>query len=227
MTGSQVKTVCSKCSKEFRNCGFALHFPACKGPKPPKKIRGVDYDPNGGYKTGRIAWNKGLTKEDPRILAMAQKLSKSLKGRKGVKINWSKEGLLKLSKLQSERLTVGYATGKRKQVGGYVKWYEVDGVKVQGTWEVRAAKIFAALKSKGLIQKWEHGKSRVQYIDETGSTRTYTIDFTITRNDGTIYVVEVKGRKTPKDDLKWEAARKQFEFQVWDLSIIKNFESQL
>lgn len=223
----KVKTVCSKCSKEFRNCGFVLHFPTCKGPKAPKKIRGVDYDPNGGYKTGRVAWNRGLTKVDPRIQEAANKAVMTRSSRTYAKPVISEEGKKILSKLQSERLKKGYADGTRKQVGGYVRWFEVDGVKVQGTWEVRAAKIFAAWKDQGSIQDWKHGSSRVMYLDEQQVMRTYTIDFTITRNDGTIYVVEVKGRKQPVDDLKWSEARKLYEFQVWDLAVIKCHEARL
>jgi hypothetical protein len=55
---------CEKCTLDFRVNVFVRHFTSCKGPKLPPKIRGVDFDPNAGYKNGtRLAWNKGLSKE--------------------------------------------------------------------------------------------------------------------------------------------------------------------
>ena len=91
-----MKTVCDKCNREFRNCGFANHYPKCKGPKLAKKIRGVDFDPNQGYKDGsRTAWNKGLTKETSKVLKEAgRKISKSLAGKQvGKTVNWKPESL--------------------------------------------------------------------------------------------------------------------------------------
>jgi len=49
---------CEKCDCDFRVNNFAKHQQACTGPKV-KKIRGIDFDPNHGYKDGtRKAWNK-------------------------------------------------------------------------------------------------------------------------------------------------------------------------
>lgn len=156
-----MKTTCDKCNRVFRNCGYANHYPKCIGPKPMKKIRGVDYDPNHGYKDGsRSAWNKGLTADTSASLKEAgRKISKINTGRYlGRKIDWKNGSLEKLSILQSKRLLEGYATGKRKQAGGFVKFFEVDGIKVQGTWEKRAAIIFSSWQKSGLIDSWKHEK---------------------------------------------------------------------
>lgn len=50
---------CDKCNLEFRANVYDRHFKSCSPPKK-KKIRGVDFDPNAGFKDGtRVAWNKG------------------------------------------------------------------------------------------------------------------------------------------------------------------------
>jgi|688.fasta_scaffold01889_79 hypothetical protein len=61
-------TYCVKCCKDITNNNFKKHIKSCNGVKI-KKIRGIDFDPNSGYKNGiRKAWNKGLTKEtDSRV----------------------------------------------------------------------------------------------------------------------------------------------------------------
>lgn len=60
-------TKCEKCGRQIRNNNLARHLTACE-PTKRKKIRGVDYDPNWGFRAGiRKAWNVGLTKDDPRV----------------------------------------------------------------------------------------------------------------------------------------------------------------
>lgn len=67
------RTICFKCSKEFRNSNFNRHFKSCVGPKPKRKLPWIDYDPSVGYKNGtRKTWNKGLSKED--IIAKGYKV---------------------------------------------------------------------------------------------------------------------------------------------------------
>lgn len=71
--------------KRCENCGelksinnYQKHVSVCSGPSV-KKIRGVDFDPNSGFKDGsRKQWNKGLSKSDWRV----EKYSKSLKERR-------------------------------------------------------------------------------------------------------------------------------------------------
>ena len=223
-----MKSTCEKCSGEFRNNNFAKHFRSFNGPKPPKKIRGIDFDPNAGYKTGdRQAWNKGLSAiDDTRIKAAGKKISLAKIGKPQNQI-WTDEQRLKNSVLQSKRLKAGYASGIRKQAGGFVNWFEVDGEKVQGTWEKRVAIILSKWKHNGKIKDWAHGRTRLKYQDEDGNTRTYTPDFTVTRTDETEYLIEVKGRIIPLDELKWEAARKLYHFEVWKMEQIKQIELNL
>lgn len=51
------KTECSKCHRHISASNYQRHTKTCTGPK---KVRGIDFDPNAGFKDGtRIQWNKG------------------------------------------------------------------------------------------------------------------------------------------------------------------------
>ncbi|QMP83858.1 MAG: hypothetical protein [Caudoviricetes sp.] len=59
----RTKIRCEKCERDISASNIAKHTVVCQGKKI-KKIRGVDFDPNWGYKEGiRTAWNKGLPSE--------------------------------------------------------------------------------------------------------------------------------------------------------------------
>ena len=201
---------CEKCEKLIKSNCFPRHLRSCNG----LKIKKV-----------RVAWNAGLSKEtDPRVATIADKCGKTLTGKTGRR--HTEASKMKLSILMSERLKQSYADGTRHQVGGYCRWFEVDGVKVQGTWEYRVAKILSKWKQDRRIKDWQHGVTRVPYIFE-GKIRTYIIDFTITENNGTEFCIEVKGRKSLCDPLKWEAARQILKLEVWNLKEIEIHETSL
>lgn len=201
---------CDICSKGIKSNAFSRHCRSCKGPVERKK---------------RKAWNKGLTIEsDSRLSKMGDSISKVLKGRKGHPL--SKEQKENLSALQSERLRKGYANGTREQAGGFCKWFEVEGVKVQGTWEFRTAKILSNWKQSGRINSWERCSHRITYTFN-GKQHTYSPDFLVTRSDGSSFILEVKGRQSIVDDIKWNAARASFDFVVWRLKDIQHYEEEL
>ena len=76
MFGGIKKTLCVSCEREISNNNYKRHVKTCSGPKI-IKVRGIDYDPNIGFKRGtREAWNKGLTKEEIPSLARPQLLGK-------------------------------------------------------------------------------------------------------------------------------------------------------
>jgi very-short-patch-repair endonuclease len=57
----RTKITCNTCRRDISKSNHTRHVTRCTTALP-KKIRGVDYDPNIGYKDGtRQAWNKGLT----------------------------------------------------------------------------------------------------------------------------------------------------------------------
>ena len=200
---------CPTCLKEVKSNAFSRHIKACPKPEVERKRR--------------VAWNKGLTKEDPRVAKMAAKISKSLKGKKGHPLSEQQKRLL--SALQSERLKKGYADGSRDQHGGYCKWFEVDGVKVQGTWEFRTAKILSRWKYLGKIKDWFRCPYRIKYTLD-GKQHTYSPDFLVQRTDGTEYILEVKGRQSLVDDVKWKATSASFELVVWRLKDIEHNERE-
>ena len=171
---------------------------------------------------GKDTWNKGKTKEtDERLKKAGQKISTSKTGKPGRKL--SDREKQNLSAIMSERLVKGYADGTRDQVGGYCKWFEVDGVKVQGTWEKRVALILSKWKLSGKIKHWERCTRRIPY-ELDGKFRIYQPDFAVINNDDSEFILEIKGRKSLVDDLKWSAARQYFDLVVWRLSDIKRHE---
>lgn len=73
--------ICQYCSKECKNANSHRNHERC-----------CPLNKNRVYKngmTGKAAWNKGLTKEDPRVRKNAESVSKSTKGRKGR--SWTEE----------------------------------------------------------------------------------------------------------------------------------------
>jgi very-short-patch-repair endonuclease len=76
--------LCDKCGRSISWSNFNGHYKACSGVKK-KKVRGVDFDPNIGFKNGtRKAWNKDRTKEtDERIKKQGEQISRTTKGREG------------------------------------------------------------------------------------------------------------------------------------------------
>ena len=67
MFGGIQNISCEICRKQISKNNYNRHVKSCIGITAPK-IRGVDFDPNVGYKNGmRTAWNKGLrSKPDTR-----------------------------------------------------------------------------------------------------------------------------------------------------------------
>jgi very-short-patch-repair endonuclease len=66
------KVKCSFCGKEYSKKGIGTHIWRNHG-------KGINHNPNKGYKNERISWNKGLTKE---INESIKQRSEKIKGRK-------------------------------------------------------------------------------------------------------------------------------------------------
>jgi hypothetical protein len=131
--------ICPTCSKEIRANNFNRHFNICGILKPQKKIRGIDFDPNKGFKTGnRVIWNKGKTKEtDSSLLAASNKMKELGHG------GWSK----------SACSNGGKTNGGYKPNAGRSKKYYVDdsfGTKVclQSSYELLCSQILDKLEIK-------------------------------------------------------------------------------
>ena len=78
MFGGIKKSLCNKCFKLITVNNLKRHREIC-GICKPKKIRGVDYDPNVGFKNNtRKQWNDGLSKESDDRLNKYSEIMKSL-----------------------------------------------------------------------------------------------------------------------------------------------------
>lgn len=129
-----------------------------------------------------------------------------------------------LPKVHSKNLLRQYKNGK-KVYGGTTKWYQYKNVKVQGTYELRACKIFDAMAKGGVIAGWKYSPMRIEYVGSDGKTHNYIIDFRVDNTDGTFYFVETKGIVRENDELKWEAVRAAgYTLDVWFLPDIEKKE---
>ena len=116
-----------------------------------------------------------------------------------------------------------YANGHNYVAGGTTKWYDYNGFKVQGTYELRTCKILDSWKRHNIIKDWEYTKDKIQYIGNDNKTHTYLLDFKVIANEEFNYYIEVKGYETPNDTLKWKAVRNAgYKLEVWfEKDIIK------
>jgi hypothetical protein len=118
-----------------------------------------------------IPWNKGLTKEtDTRVKLNSENVSKAMTGRIGRRLTDAEK--TKLSLRQSLHNS-----------GGKSKWFEVNGIKVQGTWE----RDFALKLNESRIE-WSRGTSFIYHRDN--KEKRYTPDFYLPSIDR---FIEIKG----------------------------------
>lgn len=154
-----------------------------------------------GIKRGRPlgvnAWNKGLTKEtSDKVKQIGLTISEKIKSGEIV------PGFLgkKHNDDSKERISKKLSLNNK---GGRCKWYEVEGVKVQGTWE---RDIAIQLTNMGIT--WEKVKQTshlITYI-KNGKTHRYCPDFYLKEVD--IYL-EIKGHWWGEDKHKMDLVIKQ------------------
>jgi len=155
---------CKYCSKEYSDNGIGTHIWRNHG-------AGKNHNPNIGYENGsRIVWNKGLTKEtDERVsqytntIQTGYQSGRITNGWKGK--HHTEDSKLKMSKARS-----------LNNKGGRCKWFEYikpngEIIKLQGTWEVRFAKVLDLLD-----ENWERPKSFL-WFDDNHKQHYYTPDF--------------------------------------------------
>ncbi len=78
----------------------------------------------------------------------------------------------------------------------------------RSTYEANIAAYYQFLQDGGSIAKWEHEPDTFWFEKIRRGVRSYLPDFKITRNDGTIYYVEVKGYMDPKSATKLKRMKK-------------------
>ena len=152
---------CPHCGKSYPKKGLGSHIWRTHGAG-----KGFVPNPSGPQKE---PWNKGLTKEDPRVRRNAESISLAHRQRVADGIYTppprTPAQLAQLSKRMSQ-----------KNRGGRCKWYEVDGRRVQGTWERDLA-----MKMDELGIEWKRlaarGNRTWRYADGSGKVRRYSPDF--------------------------------------------------
>jgi hypothetical protein len=187
MSKFKLKCSCIFCRKETDSSGLFWH-----------KKKGCDKISTSILpKPKRVAWNKGKTKEtDERIAKASETLSKTQRQQvqDGVYVprKMGKDARLKLSEEQSLR-----------NRGGKSKWFVVNGIKVQGTWEYKIA-----LKLNEMNISWTKPKtnSDIFKYELDGKTKSYAPDFFLPEEN--IYL-EVKGYWWGDDRRKMDAVIKQ------------------
>lgn len=130
---------CEKCNRDITLNNWTKHETSCIGPKV-KKIRGIDFDPNHGFKTGtRQAWNKGLDGSNPGVatavkaMLSAPKKDLTIEQRDAISVRVRKQGF-----------------GGYQENAGRSKKFKIEDsfgklVTVQSTYELATAEILNEL----------------------------------------------------------------------------------
>lgn len=183
--------VCPYCSKTFSGQGICTHIINKHTQKGQERVK-RNYQNLVNKTEGRV-WNKGLTKEtDERIQKRCQvRKEKYLRGE--FQGYWKGK---KHSEEQKRKISLKMSILNK---GGKCKWYEFEGVKVQGTWELNIVK---KLQEFGI--KWNKIKTNshtMQYFDDNNKQHSYTPDFYLKEYD--VYL-EIKGFWWGNDKRKME-----------------------
>lgn len=183
---------CEFCSKEFKPLGVASHTRSCVL-NPNKVSSNIER-----YTRVHGSWRKGLTKSnDERIRKNSENLSKTL----------IRQVASSDFKIRRPGNLAREATSQRQSLqnsGGRSKWFDVGGIKVQGTWEYSIA-----LKLNELFIKWLRPNS-VYFIfkyELDGKMRSYTPDFYLPEFD--VYL-EIKGHWWGNDRLKMDTVIQKY-----------------
>ena len=169
------KIKCLYCGKKYCKNGIGTHIWRMHG-------EGRTHNSNKGFKDGtRTQWNKGKTKDTCEITKKQaeQQIEKYKYGDITGPFTGHKH-TDKTKKIISEKLSIN-------NKGGRCKWYDVNGVSVQGTWE-RDIAIQLTKMNIGWI-KLKMNNQSLLYIKD-GKEHKYTPDFYLPKEN--IYL-EIKG----------------------------------
>lgn len=115
----------------------------------------------------------------------------------------SKKRNLKIKKIKNKRKPITYI------------FYYGD-LEVKGAYEYRTCEILDDMIKNGSLTSWEYEKISIPYLGPDMKRHNYIVDFFLDIN-GKKQLLEVKGRETKLDRIKWSAARRY----GWDLRIWK------
>lgn len=217
-------TLCTKCNRLIRNNNFKRHSQACIGKSTKNWFINEDGDYicnicgkksssagignhikyHFGY-TNPItkSWNTGLTKEsDDRIAKYGQTLRIGYRT-KTIHHPWLGRHLEEEHKQKiSKKLSIN-------NKGGRCNWFEVEGQKVQGTWEKNLAEHMTKLKITW--QKLKVNNYTLKFIDDENKVRSYTPDFLIENT----HLLEVKGFWWGDDERKMQLVLEQTNTKIF------------
>lgn len=94
--------------------------------------------------------------------------------------------------------------------GSMGKRADLDGLFVRSSWEANYARYLNWLVGLGEIAAWEYEPDTFWFDEIKRGTRSYTPDFKITNNDGTVDYHEVKGWMDQKSRTKLKRMAKYY-----------------
>lgn len=180
------KYECPYCGKLYSKMGIATHIWRCHG-------NGKDHNPC-NYLKGKPNARRGWTKENhPEIIEQNRKVQETLKRKR--EAGWKPTPHFKEEYL--EQLSIRMA---QHNPGGKSKWYKVNGINVQGTYEKYFAESLCIKKIE-----WNRPKITFKYRDKEGKIHRYSPDFYISSLD---MYIEIKGYWWGNDKQKMKAVFK-------------------
>lgn len=190
--------ICTNCNRQISLSNFNRHSKSCEGIKFPKN-RGIDYDPNIGYKNGtRKGINQyikadklGLERPKLSVEARQNMILGNQRRAKNESFETKKIRKDKISETVNDKIKSGdWHVSLAKNMR-----YSYNGVVLHGSWEYSYAKWLDDSKTR-----WFRCSESFPYIFE-GKHRSYTPDFYL---PDTNEYIEIKGYKTLKDEAKWD-----------------------
>lgn len=162
---------CPYCDKIFNKYGISTHIWRNHTEE------GKKFNPNNKFSiNGRIIWNKGLTKEtDERVKKNGETIKNRIKSGEIIPHMIGKHHTEKTKKIISEKLS-------KNNKGGRCKWYTFikkngDEIKLQGTWEVRFAKVLEIIDENWIKLGIGNKDHSYIWIDDENVKHYYTPDF--------------------------------------------------
>lgn len=193
------KYVCPYCNKEYCKKGIGTHIWRNHG-------EGKNWNNNN---KNRVAWNKGLTKEtDLRVKKNGENVSKTLRDQVS-------KGTFKPTIISEEQKREFSLRMSKYNPGGKCKWYMVNGICVQGTWE----RDFANILNENNI-RWERCNFTFKYHMDN-KLRRYTPDFYLPDYD---LIIEIKGYWWGSDKEKTKNVIKENKSLRKRLKIIRSYD---
>lgn len=194
---------CQHCKKLFKF--LPNHIPYCQSN--PNKIKRVSYT------IGHTPWNYGLTKlTDERIKNATEKCAKTKQSLPKISRKWSDEEKRNHSSKMKQVVLDNPHSYNGTTKNRSCKIYEYNGTKLTGTWEV----MFAMWCDEHKII-WERPTTPIPYV--WNGNRLYYPDFYLPEYD---FYIEVKGRKTDRDEAKWAAVKNLLVIEKHEIHQIKN-----